>query len=354
MSKQPKYRHSILILLVLSLMAGCSKVTYEKMYPTLYDGKYDTEFPYKDCSRQLDAIASTVKKVFCLADYETYTFDPDQQLMRADIEGISIDSLKMISLNMIKTSEASSGTGTIIHYAANRIALLTCAHLLYFKDTVYTYYEDNDPATRKYLQGVSIKTRQRNFFRDHHDGHELEILAIDREKDLALIGKYVKEHDNILRPFPYPLGRSKKLEWGSFVYVMGYPIGYQMITRGIVSRPKTFKLDHFLIDAAFNEGFSGGVVLAIKDGVPNFEMVGVGKSASGSFESTLVPEKQDHEFLYNPDVPYSGEVYVNLRKKVNYGITYAISTQAIRSFYKDNKLILEMNGYYLDRFFEKN
>jgi hypothetical protein len=127
-----------------------------------------------------------------------------------------------------------------------------------------------------------------------------------------------------------------------------------MITRGIVSRPKTFKLDHFLIDAAFNEGFSGGVVLAIKDGVPNFEMVGVGKSASGSFESTLVPEKQDYEFLYNPDVPYSGEVYVNLRKKVNYGITYAISTQAIRSFYKDNKLRLEMNGYYLDRFFEKD
>ena len=173
MSQLLKYRYYVLFLLALALTAGCSKVTYEKMYPTLYDGKYDTEFPYKDCSRQLDAIASTVKKVFCLADYETYTFDPGQQLRREDVQGISIDSLKKISLNVIKTSEASSGTGTIIYYAANRIALLTCAHLLYFKDTVYTYYEDNDPSTRKYLQGVSFKTRQRNFFRDHPDGHEL-------------------------------------------------------------------------------------------------------------------------------------------------------------------------------------
>jgi hypothetical protein len=132
---------------------------------------------------------------------------------------------------------------------------------------------------------------------------------------------------------------------------MGFPLGYQMITRGIVSKPIR-KNDHqFLIDASFNEGFSGGVVLAIRDGIPNFELVGLGKSASVSYENILIPEKLEYQRRYNPDIPYTGEAYVKVRKDFNYGITRAISSQAIIRFYRKHRKKLLEQGYDLDNLF---
>jgi hypothetical protein len=124
-----------------------------------------------------------------------------------------------------------------------------------------------------------------------------------------------------------------------------------MITRGIVSKPKARQSDYFLIDASFNQGFSGGIVLAIKDGVPNFELVGLGKSASASFENIIIPEKKDYEKVYNPESPYEGELFVELKKNVNYGVTKAISTEAVRGFYKDHRTELMELGFDLDHFF---
>jgi hypothetical protein len=126
-----------------------------------------------------------------------------------------------------------------------------------------------------------------------------------------------------------------------------------MITRGIVSKPIQRNDDIFLIDASFNEGFSGGVVLAIKDGVPNFELVGLGKSASASYENILVPEEKEYEKRYNEDVPYEGEVYVTRKREVNYGITRAISSNAIVKFYNKNRKEMLEKGYNLDMIFGK-
>jgi S1-C subfamily serine protease len=219
---------------------------------------------------------------------------------------------------------------------------------------LYTYYYDKDLVTTDQLQSISVKYNQRVFFKGHNHGYDLKILAADREVDIALLGKEVSINDPVLKTFSYPLGDSKGLEWGSFVYVMGFPQGFQMITRGIVSRPVQARSEYFLIDAVFNEGFSGGIVLAIRDGVPNFELVGIGKSASGTFENVLVPYEDNYDMIYNPNIPYTDEVYVKLRKQVNYGITYAISTLSLRKFYKKHKENLEMRGYLLAPFFENN
>ncbi|MCK7529466.1 MAG: hypothetical protein MZV64_73895 [Ignavibacteriales bacterium] len=48
-----------------------------------------------------------------------------------------------------------------------------------------------------------------------------------------------------------------------------------MVTKAIVSNPSRDESGSFLVDAVVNNGMSGGLVLAIKDGVPNFEMVGM-------------------------------------------------------------------------------
>jgi hypothetical protein len=229
--------------------------------------------------------------------------------------------------------------------------VITCAHIIYFPDTVYTYYDDNDPETTDYLYSISLKTKNRIFFTGHDEGRDLEILALDKDLDLALVGKTTAARNELIQPLDYPLGKSKKLDWGNFVYIMGYPLGYQMITRGIISKPVSSRDDFFLIDASFNEGFSGGIVLAIKDGVPNFELVGLGKSASATYENFLVPEKEQYEMLYNEEVPYEGNVYARQKKTVNYGVTRAISANAMIRFYKDHRKDLTAKGYQMDYFF---
>ena len=57
------------------VIAGCKGTTYETVYPTLSDGKYDSEFPYRNCSDQLEDIASTLAKLDVLVFYRTYTFN---------------------------------------------------------------------------------------------------------------------------------------------------------------------------------------------------------------------------------------------------------------------------------------
>ncbi len=345
-----KNRIYILFILLLIVFIGisCSRKIFRDVYPALNDGRYDSEFPYRNSSEQLDHIARSTVRIYCLADYKTYLLKADS---KCEPEMLDQENLLTYTEKTSKTNEAASGTATIIYLENKRIALLSCAHIFNFPDTIFTYFDDNDPYTKDYLQGVSIKTNQRNFFRGYPEGNGLKILASDRDLDIAILGRITESNSEELLPFPYPLGNSDELEWGSFVYVMGFPLGYQMITRGIVSKPITFSDDAFLIDAIFNEGFSGSVVLAIRDGVPNFEMVGLGKAASVSYDNILVPAKQNQEMIYNPNVPYEGDVFVSQKKEKNYGITYAISTKSIRKFYKDHKDELDRNGYYLDKFF---
>ena len=50
----------VLVLLILLSFISCAKKIYQVAYPTLYDGKYDSEFPYKNCSQQLHDISTSI------------------------------------------------------------------------------------------------------------------------------------------------------------------------------------------------------------------------------------------------------------------------------------------------------
>lgn len=348
----PKYLPTAILTGLIFLVGACQRKTYEYIYPSLSDGRYDSEFPYRNSSEQLNDIARSIKKIYSLTDYTTYHFDQQSKYAKQDVAGLPVDTLLRRATHLTNKFDASHGSATIIHLEEGTIVLLTCAHIVHSPDTLYTFFDDHDPATKDHLAAISVKSKQRILFTGYEYGSELEILAMDRSSDLALLGK----KDETMKPeslkaFAYPLGSSADLEWGSFVYVLGYPLGYQMITRGIVSKPHQRNADYFLIDASFNQGFSGGIVLAIKDGVPNFEMVGLGKSASATYENIIVPEKRDYENIYNAEVPYEGELFVELRKHVNYGVTKAITTGSIKEFYLDHRKNLKEKGYDLDYFF---
>jgi Trypsin-like peptidase domain len=338
-----------IFLLGIAILTSCAQRIYKVAYPTLNDGKYDTEFPYKNCSSQLKEISKSIKLLNCMAFYKTYMF--------AEISLVNTGNIDTAISNELFTEEfyshrPVSGTATLIAKAHNKTMLLTCAHILDFPDTIYTYYK-NDNAEDNILQSISIKEELKIYVNDIPNGDKLEILALDSEKDLALLGLDVGSSREFISIFDYPRGNSKELNWGSFVYIMGYPIGNKMITRGIVSNPEDTHKGSFLIDALFNKGFSGGLVLAIRDGVPNFEFVGLARSVSAQYNYILVPAKEHHEYSYNPKIPYQGKTYVMLKEEINYGVTHAITVEEIVKFLKRNQSNLMKKGYDLSSFLER-
>jgi len=227
---------------------------------------------------------------------------------------------------------------------------LTCNHIIDFPDTVFSFYESNS-SKEKYILCVSIKIKQMNQI-GITEGNNIEILAKDEKNDIAFLGKKITQTDENIPFFKYQCGESNDLEWGSFVYIIGYPMGFQMITRGIVSNPDKIKSGSFLIDAVFNRGFSGGLVLAIKDGVPNFELVGMAKSVPYKEENILIPENTNESFEYAPNSPYTGNIFVKSKKNLSYGITNSVTIETIKEFYKENKNKLLEKGYNLESFFK--
>lgn len=340
-----------LILFLTVLIFGCTNSTYKQIYPVLTDGKYDSEFPYKSCSAQLEEISKSVKKLNCYVEYDIYKFSFEENTTNDKLSNLQTLLTKRPDSSIV---EAGFGTATIIHADYQKQVLLTCAHVLDYDDTVFTYYNKSNNKEKRVLAELSIKKRQQNFLKDGADISQFEIIEMDEVNDIALLSGKVS--DNLRREprvINYPAGSSRELQWGDFVYIMGFPSGVQMVTKGIVSKSASNK-NVFLIDALFNKGFSGGIVLAVRDGVPNFEIVGMVQSASATYKNILVPIKQSHENIYDNTMEYSDGIYADIDKRINYGVTYATSIESILDFYKKRKKSLEDYNDDLDTFFKQD
>jgi hypothetical protein len=330
------------------LSISCSSIIYEAAYPTLFDGKYDSEFPYKNSSDQLEDISKSIKRINCLAFYKSYIF-PDS--VRVTLKSLAVKQPGDYTSKTVHYDQSFSGTGTIVYNRNGKVALLTCAHILDFQDTVYSFYTDAEGNITNELQSISIKTGQTIYIPEFPERGEVEVLAIDRKNDIALIGKqYSRDYVNQFHVFNYPLGKSEELEWGSFVYAFGFPMSQKMISKAIVSSPNKDSKGGFLIDAVFNEGFSGGIVLAIRDGVPNFELVGLLVRVPVSYDFVVKPAAAKPEHRYNPAIPYTGDVFVQQMKNIKYGIIQVIPTNVIVDFFKSQNNELQRNGYDFSKF----
>lgn len=340
---------AVLVFLLFSFIS-CSSDVYKTVYPTLVDGEYDSEFPYKSSSNQLEEISRSVKLLNTLAFYKSHIFDTVTYLKAADLTKDIID-YKASKITFFNNT--ASGTATII-YARNReIALLTCAHIIDYPDTLISYFKSKNGANTEYVQSFSVKERQSIYVSDLPEFGEVEVLLLDKLLDIAILGKKLSRSYAAMVPeFKYPVGRAKDLEWGSFVYIFGYPMNYKMVTKGIVSSPNKDGKGSFLIDAVFNRGFSGGIVLAIRDGVPNFELVGLIRSVPAEYEYLLKPVPTDEKIDYNPLLPYTGDIYVDQKLSMKYGITRVIGIEEIVQYIKKNENHLINQGYLLDKFFE--
>ena len=325
------------------LSLSCGTSVYREVYPTLLDGRYDSEFPYRGCSAQLEAIGESVKMINAIAYYRTYTFTEAERVLPASVTKELLDSPGRRS---VMSTSQSSGTATIVACADRRVVLLTCAHVVGFPDTVTSFHIGVDHHSTGFIHTISFKEKQTNYVAVFPEGGELEILAMDREQDVALLGKTF-EHDPfpVPRVFMYPAGRARELEWGSFVYLFGYPTGHKMVTKAIVSSPNKDRRGSFLVDAVFTPGFSGGIALAVRDGVPNFELVGIVKLVSGRSTYVLVPPADDTTPDYDPLNPYTGDIYVQKHTEIEYGIVQAVAVETVMEFIDAHRSDLAARGY---------
>jgi hypothetical protein len=339
---------SLCALIATLLLSACSSSVYRDVYPTLIDGRYDSEFPYKGCSKQLEEISETVQMLNCIAYYRTYPFSADEKMTR---EGITAAVLEAKEPSSIYVNNTSAGTATAVYYNDRNLALLTCAHIVDFEDTLVSYYIGEDRRPTRYIKSFAVKEKQTNYVAVLPEGGEVEILAIDRTADIALMGKhFTAEPPGQPRIFNYPSGHARDLEWGTFVYLFGYPSGYKMVTKGIISSPNKDKRGTFMVDAMFSRGFSGGIALAIRDGVPNFELVGIIKLVSAHSSYVLTPMKENGDVVFDPSVPYRGDMYVERKTEVESGITVAVPVEAIREFIRTHSDEIRAKGYVLTGF----
>ncbi|MBC8182270.1 trypsin-like peptidase domain-containing protein [candidate division KSB1 bacterium] len=327
-------------LVTIILLFACSQRIYKVAYPTLNDGKYDSEFPYKSCSSELKKITETVRKVFCKVRYKNHIFAYDRKVTRQSLTKRVLQQAE----DVVYFHRTVAGTGTVIFNKNLKVAILTCAHIFVKPDTLFTYFESGGFGGKRFIQSIAIKEVQENLVADFPEGGNCEILLIEKVGDIAILSKeFTKPPKFNIPVFNYPFGKARELEWGSFVYLLGFPKGYKIITKGIVSNPDRDRKGSFLIDALFNTGMSGGILLAIRDGVPNFEVVGITTSAAAEYATVLVPERQIHN--YDESIPYSGDIFVANKKNINYGITRAISSEAILNLLKKNKNLLRKKGF---------
>ncbi|MDW7681548.1 MAG: serine protease, partial [bacterium] len=304
------------------------------------DGKYDSEFPYKNCSQELKEITDAVRKVFCKAHYKNHIFKIEQKIRRQDLNENTLKNAHRI----IFLDKTVSGTGTVIFADMEKAAVLSCAHIFAKPDTIISYFSDDYLSPERYIQSVAIKIRQENLVFGFPGDADCDILLRDALNDIVILAKSFDEPlTEPIAVFNYPTGNAHELEWGSFVYLVGYPKGYKIVTKGIVSNPNRDRRGSFLVDALFNTGMSGGILLGIRDGVPNFELVGMTTSTAADYSTVLVPERRVQD--YDETIPYDGTIYVNNRKEISYGITFATPVEAILELIKENEKFLIQQGY---------
>lgn len=340
-----KLTSAVFVAAIALLFVSCSQDIYKTVYPTLSDGKYDSEFPYRSSSEQLEQISNTTKLINCIAFYESHVFEVGHHITN---EKISDETIEKYASQQIRYTNSSSGTATVIYAEENKVALLTTAHILDFPDTVITYYATPDGRETPYIQSLSVKKRQSNYVADFPEGGELGIILMDADTDIAIVGRRFEQTFTTAYPvFEYPTGKAAELDWGSFVYVFGYPSNYKMISKGIVSSPNRNGKGSFLLDATFSRGYSGGIVLAIRDGVPNFELVGLVRAVPAVNEYILTPSSEALQKGYNPLLPYTGDPYVTKKTNITYGITKVISIEEILEYLKKHEDYLVDLGYYI-------
>lgn len=306
---------------------------------------YTSAHPTHDISEQLTQIQQSVKRISATAIYQTYYFD-GITLRKEQLKHVNIEKL---ASRFITHNRSTAGTAFIIARNNENVALLSCAHVVSFPDTVINYVADGTVTERSVISTISIKKHQANLIYDLPHFSNFEIVAINERDDLTLLAVDLSEHESFYAPpLPVQIGNPKNLRLGSYILVMGFPKGFPMVTGGIVSDPNRTVDGGFITDALFNRGISGGLILATRNNYNSFEWVGMSNSASATREMQLVPNPLTVD-TYQPFEPYEDTIFVQPKTYLTYGITQAIPVTKVVQFLKEHEKKLTQMGININR-----
>jgi hypothetical protein len=327
---------SCLAVACLALIAGCtSRYVSSGHGPQAY---YRTGFPQHDTSQELERIMRSVKRIQVTGHYDTYLFDADARVTRDDLR---LPETYRRAVGRHNFSRSKMGTATAIARRDAELRLVTNAHATRWPDTVVAYYQDGDGRDRRgrHVESIAILRTQTSAILGVPGASEFRIVALDTVNDIALIGAELRATTGaaevpVLRIRP---GDPARLGWGSFTYVLGYPRGYPMVTRAIVSDPRRDVDNGFLLDGLFNRGISGGLVLAVRGDTGELEWIGLATAAAAQSELVLMPENRaiEEDGIL---MPYRGNIFVEQITRIDYGITFSVPMTAVARF-------LQRSGY---------
>ncbi|NGP89804.1 S1 family peptidase [Fodinibius halophilus] len=302
---------------------------------------YTTSFPTYDISKHIEDARSSILRILSTSFYDTYTFDEAY----LTLDDIKTNTPKELADAHYSSEESTAGTGIVLENAFSNSLIITCQHVVSSPDTVISYFEGSDIPEETFVKSISIKHKQNNLLFTKNRIYSFNIIAANENHDIALLSVDIREDEKLPHPpIQFGLGDSDDLKMGSFLYVLGFPSGYPMITRGITStRPKKNK-HFFLTDALFNPGISGGLVLASKNNFHDFKWVGMARSATASEENILVPRtfNKDYSKLAKP---YADQAFVQKKVRISYGITQAIPINTIKDFIENHQQQITENGF---------
>jgi S1-C subfamily serine protease len=327
--------------MALMILCGCTRTVYVPAGGVVADNLYDTPLSQAGADDAFERAFAAIHFLNSVAYYRRFVFAPGNDV---DPLTISEEDVLRRAVSSEMYHETASGTATAVYETPSRIALVTSAHVVAFADTIVTYYDLE--GQERSVHSLAIKLRQSTYIPDIPGADNIEILAMDDELDVALVGQVVADlQPGTVHVVDFPVGTVADLRWGSQVFVFGFPAGARMITSGLVSKTFRDQRTAFLTDAAFNRGFSGGLVLAMRDGAPNFEWVGMASSAAASSEFILTPP--DDAELQPEDLgrPYDGPIILRQRKRLRYGITTCMSIDVVLDFLDDHASSLAARGY---------
>lgn len=320
----------IAIASTLALASSCYRPTYKVSHP-LYE--------YEEAKlNTFNELERSILKLTCSAFYENYYYAPPSNFADTSVSQASLLIHKKFTTNSV------AATGLIISKSVNKILILSCHHVFDFEDTLKTFYRDKNKNATRYLQSLARKFGQ-TIYITHKSGtvSQGKIIAQDESYDIALVE--TEGIENVLSEVPFQgiFKQEAKIKLGQEVYLLGFPKGHFMVTRGLAS-PSKYK-DKFIVDASFNRGFSGGITIAFDNRTGDYHYVGMANSTAYDSEIALGPSEAISNLELYQSAPYEDAVYIKELKMINYGVTFILSSDMITNFFKGEEERLRQLGY---------
>jgi len=338
-----------LFLALLGSMASTTACGGGSGFERVLSGSYRTGFPSTDTSGQLTRLFQAVKQTQVIATYDVYYFSEENAPTRLDFQREHVVQRAVLTSSL---TDARGATAIALSRSSRGVVLLATSHAVFRPDTVIEYFgsptgADRDPGRK--IRSLSIKNSQVNWVLDLPGARAFDLLAWDEHEDLALIGFPLLAEDDLedVRPIPIRAGNPADLAPGSFVYILGYPASFRMVSSGIAT-PLDDGKGSFVTDGNWNQGVSGGAIVALRGGAERLELVGMARAASAQREQRLMPSEVDLE-KHDPAVPYDGPVFVEEVLRIQYGVTLSVPMTTIRSFIARSAPQLRDAGYLLPR-----